>query len=495
MSTQMKIETIGPQGPSDSPQNRFLSSPADYVIFNGQPGSGKTAALTLDQLRGARLPLYRGACFRRQANQLVGGGSLWDLARRWFPLAGAKLVAGRTLTATFPSGAQVEYHHLNHETDKTAHDGKSYEGLTFDELPHFTQSQFWYLTSRNRGVSGYRETVRASTMAAPDTWVHELVRPWLDAEGRWPDWTKSGQLLWMLRNPFSDVLEFFGDRPAAVARIAALRRDALSTDSIHRASPKSITVVHSLTQDNRFVGASYDNAMLTAYERNRLAGDWHARPPSSGMFNRQHLVVHDRLDPGQILFSVRGWDRAASPKTEHNDPDWTRGVRLDLMRSGQVVISDVVSLRDAPGEVTAVMTATLALDGPEVLQACWINPGDSGIFEQESLLRHFKREVPESKVVFLRQSANKEAYAKPTAAYFDPTVRGVKLGGILRAQWNGECLAEAELFPLKKHPITGDEIKDDFVDALSRAFIEVEKYLSGKSSGLLGWSNARVRSR
>lgn len=496
----MPAQRIGPQGGVGSPQWKFLTTQADIAIFNGQPGSGKTSSMTLDVMRGVKLELFRASAFRRQAKQLTQSGGLWDLANRWFPHAGGRCVASPQHEATFASGATVQYHHLNQEKDKEGHDGASYEWIGFDELPHFTESMFWYLAgSRNRGVSGFRPCVRASTMAAPDSWVHKTVRPWLDSEGGWPNWDMSGVLRWFVRNPFDDQLVWFEDKGAAEKYLLELRENAHRDDVIHKARVKSMTVIHARTSDNQILLASAkdyegDIALMTKYERERLAGNWNARPPSSGMFDRRFFAVYDeRPDDDQIVFSVRGWDRAASIVSEVNtDPDWTRGVRLDLLRNGQVVISDVVSLRDRPGEVNTLMKNTVALDGPHVTQALWINPGDSGLYEEDDL-RAILQQVPGcGPLVFRRQSANKEAYARPCASFFDPELVHAKLGAVVRAPWNGECFAEAELFPLKKHPVTGDDLHDDFVDALSRAFIEISERKHGKVSTALGWANARL---
>lgn len=152
------------------------------------------------------------------------------------------------------------------------------------------------------------------------------------------------------------------------------------------------------------------------------------------------------------------------------------------------MISDVVSLRDRPGQVNVLMAQTAELDGPHVTQAMWINPGDSGEFEREALDAYLRKVRGCGPLVFRRQTQNKEAYARPCASFFDPEVRGAQLGAIVRAPWNGECFAEAEMFPLKKHPITGDELHGDFVDALSRAFIEVDE--RGRRGRLDDWKNA-----
>lgn len=505
MNSPAARKVIGPQGGRDSPQSQFLTTRADFAVFNGQPGCGKTSTLTLDMLRGVKLPLYRAAAFRRKAKQLTIAGSLWDLARRWYPHAGGTLVASPHLQATFRSGATIEYGHLNQEADKEGYDGSSFEMLAFDELPHFSEQQFWYLAgSRNRGVSGFKPCVRASTMAAPDSWVHKLVKPWLEPDGGWPDWSQSGKLRYFVRNPFDDQITWFESRAVAEA-FADEVFDALLESTplaqrcnVVRSNPKSFTVVHARTTDNHILLASSSEyqaslGLMTRYERERLAGNWNARPPSSGMFDRNFFKVLDappRED--EIVFSVRGWDRASKIVSEVNvDPDWTRGVRLDLLRSGLLVISDVASLRDRPGQVDLLMIKTMELDGPRVTQACWINPGDSGVYEEENLRALFKTVRGCGPVIFRHQTVNKETYARPCAAFFDPELSNVARGGIVRAVWNNECLAEAEMFPLKKHPISGDDLHDDFVDAMSRAFIEFDQRRPNRGK-LLDWADTRV---
>ena len=499
MSVTTSRKKIGPQGGPGSPQWKFLTTQADFALFVGQPGSGKSAALTLDLMRGVGLPLFRGGAFRRKAKQLMQAGGLWDMANRWFPHAGAELVAGEQKLARFPSGAHITYHHLNQESDKEGFDGASFDALAFDELPHFSETQFWYLAgSRNRGVSGYRPTVRASTMAAPDTWVHRFVKPWLDADGGWPDWSQSGKLRWFVRNPFDDQLQWFDDERTA----RGYARMLTDEDPTLEIAPKSTTCIFARTSDNQILLDSAKDyrsslSLLTKYERERLAGNWNARPPSAGMFNRAFFkVLDERPRDEEIRMSVRGWDRAATPQSPDGnaDPDWTRGVRLDLLRNGLIVISDVVSLRDRPGQVNLLMSRTAELDGPRVIQAMWINPGDSGLYEQESLEKYLRSAAPScGQLVWEREILNKQSYAKPAAAFFDPEIAGAMLGAVVRAPWNGECFAEAEMFPLKKHPVTGDDLHDDFVDALSRAFMEIAKRTKLKGADLLRWGEARLR--
>lgn len=464
--------------PQPGPQTLFASTPADVALFVGQPGSGKTGSLTLELLRGHQTPDYTGAAFRRNANQLVGGGSLFELARKWYPHTGARMVAGGTPGAHWDRwGTSVGYHHLQYDSDKEKHDGKAYTILAFDELPHFLESQWWYLTSRNRGVGDIDPYVRASSMAAPDTFVHELVKPYLDAEG-WPNMRMSGVIRYYFRNPNTDRLMWFDAREDALEMCRMFRID----DPRTKLKPKSFTVVHSLTSDNALLKGVEDYeatlANLTRVERMRLQGCWEARPPSAGMFDRTWFDVVESIDMSQVAFACRGWDKAATKPREDADyvPAWTRGVLMFFMKNGQIIIGDVASLQDTPGKVRMLCEAVAKQDGPHVTQAFWEDPGQGGIVDRDWTLEFLSKVRGCGPVVFEREAKNKVQYAKPVSAALDPVIHGTrsKLGAVVRAQWNGPFFAEIEQFPREKDA-QGNKIAKDQVDAMSRAFLEASR--------------------
>lgn len=495
-ATKKKIE-IRPQ---PGPQTLFASSSADVVIFAGQPGSGKTGALTMELLRGHRTPDYTGAAFRRNANQLVGGGSLFELARKWYPHSGARMVGGGTPAAYWDAhGTSVGYHHLQYESDKEKHDGKAYTTLCFDELPHFTEGQFWYLTSRNRTVSVIKPYTRASSMAAPDSWVHDLVKPYLHVDG-WPNTVMSGVPKWFFRNPNTDRLMWFDTELEALEMSALLRLD----DPRTKIKPKSFTVVHSLTSDNVKLGNIDDYeatlANLTRVERLRLQGNWEARPPAAGMFDRTWFDVVERVDPSQIGFSVRGWDKAATKKTQDtgaysDDPDWTRGVLAHYMRDGRMIYGDVCSLQDRPGKVRALMQSTAAQDGPHVTQAYWIDPAQAGKVDEEWIREALAEVKGCGPLVFQPTTKNVEHFARPLSAALDPSRHNTKLrlGAVVRAQWNGPFFAEIEQYPRPKDD-QGAKIHDDQVSAMARAHYEWTRQTGsgGSKRWLAGMAAARL---
>ena len=165
-------------------QVNFLESAADLVIGGGAAGAGKTYALLMEPIRHSANPHFRAVIFRRTIPQIKNEGGLWDTSKELY----LKLRDndGRQPTATdhppkwkFPSGATLLFAGLESESSKFSWDGSQVALLCFDELIHFSQSQFWYLVGRNRSTSGIRPYVRATTNPQTSGWVKRLISWWI----------------------------------------------------------------------------------------------------------------------------------------------------------------------------------------------------------------------------------------------------------------------------------------------------------------------------
>ena len=90
----------------------------------------------------------------------------------------------------------MRFAHLQHEQNKFDWQGSQIPLVCFDEVStHFSQSQFLYMLSRNRSMSGVRPYVRATTNPDAESWVKEFLAPWVDDEH--PDYPwPSGALRW-----------------------------------------------------------------------------------------------------------------------------------------------------------------------------------------------------------------------------------------------------------------------------------------------------------
>lgn len=134
-------------------QWEFCRRPEFEVFGGGAAGPGKTDSLVAMALRYVSHPRYRGIIFRRSFPQL---GEIIDRMRRLYPKAvpGAEWSESRKRW-TFPSGAQVRLGHMLHEGDKYDYQGDEFQFIGFDELTHFTESQYLYMFSRCRRTEDF----------------------------------------------------------------------------------------------------------------------------------------------------------------------------------------------------------------------------------------------------------------------------------------------------------------------------------------------------
>lgn len=296
----MNLEPICPQ---HGPQEHFLRTSADVALYGGAVGGGKTFALLLEACRYVHIPGMTAVIFRRTCPQVRQEGGLWDTSLRLFPRFNG-IPRLNDLEWSFPSGASVKFAHMQYEQDKYTWDGSQIAFLGFDELTHFTASQFWYLLSRNRSTCGVLPYVRATCNPDAGSWVREFVDGWIDPQGQ-ADPDKSGMvrhccraddggLVWR-SEPFEDQ----GNQSLSVTFIPARLED----------NP-ALTELNPRYRDTL--------AVLSEEERKRLLeGNWDVRPDRIGRILKAydpmvHLLTPDRvehIDPmANHLELWEGWD-------------------------------------------------------------------------------------------------------------------------------------------------------------------------------------------
>lgn len=423
--------------PQSGPQTKFLSSSADICVYGGAAGGGKTWGLLLEPLRHISNPGFSCVIFRRTYPQVTNPGGMWDESTKLYPLLGGQ-PRQSDLLWRFPSGAIVRFAHLQHEQNKFDWQGSQVPLICFDELTHFTQSQFLYMLSRNRSMSGVRPYVRATTNPDADSWVKDFLGPWVDDEHPAYPW------------PMGD-LRWFTQIDGKIVWVDADWRDDNGLPG------KSLT----------FVAASiFDNKLLLKHNPEYLAnlralphvdqmrllhGDWKVRPAAGSVFNRAWFDVVDAAPAeGNV---VRYWDFAATEKKRgSSDPDWTVGVR---MRRHQDVyyIEDVVRERVGPGEVDGLVYNIAHQDGTDV-RIGWEEEGGSA---GKRVSHHMGQMLDGFRFEAMRVSGDKVTRAAPFAAQ-------AKAGNVrlVRGHWNSDFLTELHGFPDLTH--------DDQVDGGSGAY-------------------------
>jgi hypothetical protein len=169
-------ENAKPTLPQSGGQYAAFWSRAFEVLGGGSAGGGKSWFLVVDALGlqytvwGSGRPAfmhrgYRAVLFRRESTQL---DRLISEAKEYYPQYGGVYVGGRQGEPgpcfEFPEfGSKIFFCHLQNEDDKENHQGQEYQYVGFDELTHFTVTQYLYLFSRLRSpFPGVFPRVRAT---------------------------------------------------------------------------------------------------------------------------------------------------------------------------------------------------------------------------------------------------------------------------------------------------------------------------------------------
>jgi predicted phage terminase large subunit-like protein len=426
--------------PQPGPQERFLASPADIVVYGGQAGGGKTWGLLLEPVRHLGVRDFSAVIFRQTSPQIRNPGGLWDASMKLYPYAGGQ-AREYALEWTFQGGAKVKFAHLQHETDKLDWQGAEVTFIGFDELTHFSESQFYYMLSRNRSTCGVRPYVRATTNPDADSWVASFIAWWIDPADGYPIPDRAGVLRWCVR--VNDTV-VWADSPE---EIAAQYPDL---------APKSVTFIPASVHDNRKLleadpGYLANLMALPLVERERLlGGNWKIRAAAGLVFNRAWFEIVDAA-PSEAR-RVRYWDRAATA----GGGDWTVGVRI-AVKDGLYYVEDVVRGQWGSGERERIIRQVAEDDGKAVRIYIEQEPGSSGVDSVRTSIMGLGGYAVEADKV----TGDKITRANPLAA--QAQAGNVKL---VRGPWNESYVRELHAFPTKGVP-------DDQVDASSGAFTKL----------------------
>ncbi|WP_442577851.1 terminase large subunit domain-containing protein [Mesorhizobium sp. ASY16-5R] len=280
--------------PQPGPQEQFLSSVADIVVYGGSAGGGKTYALLMEPLRNTDNPEFGAVFFRRDTTQITNEGGLWDTSQNLYPLLGAISIQ-QPYRWTFPAGATVTMTHLQHEKDVRDWQGAQVPLILFDELTHFTRKQFFYMLSRNRSTCGVRPYIRATCNPDPDSWVAEFIAWWIGEDG-YPIPERSGVVRWFV--VINDVIRWSDTADALVELYGS------------EAEPKSVTFIASSIYDNKILleadpGYLANLKAQSLEEQMRLLhGNWNFRAEGGLIKRDQILHLGDATMPRMVRIVV-----------------------------------------------------------------------------------------------------------------------------------------------------------------------------------------------
>lgn len=161
-------------------QLEFLSIKAEEVLFGGAAGCGKTESLLMWLAEGVGIKGYNAAIFRKfQTDTKDDESALIAKAAQLYPAIGGKLTGFRW---TFPAGSSIIMEGVAHEHALLSKQGKEYHRVAFDELTHFTEQAYDFVTlTRVRKVKGFPVRCGSRASANPGgpghIWVKERFIP------------------------------------------------------------------------------------------------------------------------------------------------------------------------------------------------------------------------------------------------------------------------------------------------------------------------------
>jgi len=437
-------------------QEQFLSSEADIVIFGGAAGGGKSWSLLVEPLRHIDNPDFGAVFFRRTIPEITREGGLWDESKKIYPLLNATSNENDH-QFKFPFGSKITFAHMQREDDKDSWKSAQIPLLIFDQLETFSESQFFYMLSRNRSMSGVRPYVRASCNPEPG-WLADFLDWWIDEDG-YAILERSGVIRWMVRE---------NDKTYWADDFESLQ------DEHPNSTPKSVTFILSTVYDNQILlekdpGYLANLQALSFVDRERLLGDsrrggnWKIKPAAGKVFDRAWFEIVDAV-PGGSGKIVRFWDFAATEeemgaKRKSKDPDYTASVKGKIV-NGITYILDMTNERMGPARANVALRNIAQQDqmnGEHVAVRFEQEGGASGKRDTYNIITNMQgydiKGVP--------PQGDKVTRAKPLAA--QALAGNVKL---LRGKWNDEFLTNMHAFP-------DPDYHDDIPDAADGCYNEL----------------------
>ncbi len=320
--------------PSSGKQEQFLSSSADIVLYGGAAGGGKSFGLLLESLRHIDNPKFTCLLLRRNMTDIKKSGALWDESAQLYPLAGATSNK-QEMTWKFPSGAKIQFGHLENENTIYTFQGSQICFLGFDELTHFSGNMFWYMLSRNRSSCGVKPYVRATCNPDKDSWVRKFIDWWIDPNTGYAIEERSGVIKYFIRHDNKTIWADTKDELVQYGianNIASIKKDKEKVI-------KSFTFIPASLADNRILSENDPGYMANLEAQNKiekerlLFGNWNISYSDYGVvlsrsdFSRYNLAEKMSI-PGYFVDSYFVLD-GASRTSEANDYSvlgfWAKG--------------------------------------------------------------------------------------------------------------------------------------------------------------------------
>lgn len=328
--------------PQEGKQKLAANTKVDFMIYGGARGSGKSYLLNMLPLKHIKDKHFQAIFFRRQYDELIGAGGLWDTANELYPKFGAQPNI-TNLKYTFPAGSDIRMKHMFTEADKERHRGLQYSMVGFDEIDHFSKEQVTFLMTCLRSKAKMDSYMVGTCNPNPDSWVLDIIEWYLDDRG-FPVEEKCGVIRYFVVLDgdfvFADSEEWFKEHPEERIRNSVFVTNPVSGETTY-IRPKTFTFINGNVFDNPALielNPAYVSELqnLPDHERDRqLWGNWYARPTGANFFQRDWLNEVEAEEIPWLSNHCRAWDKAATQPNDNNkSPDYTACSPRFYMREG-----------------------------------------------------------------------------------------------------------------------------------------------------------------
>lgn len=132
--------------PNPGPQRAFLACPAEWVLYGGAVGGGKTDALLADYLAQVHVPGYAGLFIRKSYPELL---QVIRRSQQLYPALGGRYKVSEK-TWYFPSGATLRFGYVTSYEDALRYASDEYQWIGIDECTHVPWAAIELLSTRLR---------------------------------------------------------------------------------------------------------------------------------------------------------------------------------------------------------------------------------------------------------------------------------------------------------------------------------------------------------
>lgn len=356
--------------PQPGRQTQFLASPADITVYGGAAGGGKSYGMILDPLRHVITnPQFTAVIIRQTFSRIIKAGGLWDTALEVYPKTGAvSRVGDMRFDWRNQGGGRVEFGHVSHEDAVQAYQGSQITALLIDEATEISDKSFWFLVSRNRGVSGVKPYIKLTCNPDPESFVADLV-DWYIAEDGYADLERVGKIRWFIR--VGAELDWGNSKQELLDKYSEIHNVANDELVDKGVIPKSFTFIPATVFDNKILleadpGYLANLNALFPVERERFLGDnlrggnWKITPDAGDFFNEKWFRLRDKITTGGIV--VRFWDFAATEELETKKiPSSTASILMLLQNESYTVMDEMDGMWGA-AEVEDIFLQTTLSD-------------------------------------------------------------------------------------------------------------------------------------